>query len=276
MSKFLKIVFVCLLVVCGIDRFFAYYDNRYLSSVPRESKRVVVIGASSGIGKSLAQLLSAQGYTVGLTARRIELLHTLQKTLPSQSYCRRMDLRQPKEAQEALQSLIAEMGGLDFIVINAGVGFFDTDLDWEHQKETLEVNVVGFAAMANVALKHFVQQNYGHIVGISSVAAIRPGTEGFTYGATKAFESAFLTGLRNTLRVKKMPIVVTDIQPGFVKTDMVAGIENRIWESSPEEAAQQIYDAIVVRKEHAYITKRWRLLAWVMKFAPNWLMDRIS
>jgi short-subunit dehydrogenase len=276
MNNFAKLLAATALTLIAVHFYFTYDQNKYLAAHPQNSKKAIVIGASSGIGKALAHVLAKNGYTVGLTARRLNVLEAMQKELPTKSFVKYMDLKKPEESMQALRELIHEMGGVDLIVINAGIGFFDTDLSWEHQKETIEVNVLGFVAMANEALKHFMHQNYGHIVGISSVAAIRPGKDAFTYGATKAFESGFLAGLRNTVRVKKIPIVVTDIQPGFVKTEMVAGAEKRIWESSAEQAAEEIYQAIAARKEHAYITKRWRLIAWALKFAPDWLIDRIS
>src|SRR5262249_4600543 len=147
--KFLVAVAATLLAV---HFYFSYDQQRYLAQAVPASKKAIVIGASSGIGQSLARVLSQNGYAVGLAARRLNILEAMQKDMPTKSYVKYMDLKKPQESMQALRELIQEMGGLDLIVINAGVGFFDTDLNWGHQKETIEVNVLGFVAMANEAL----------------------------------------------------------------------------------------------------------------------------
>ena len=130
--------------------------------------------------------------------------------------------------------------------------------------------------MAHVALEHFIQQGYGHLVGISSISGLRGGKYVFTYSATKAFDSILLEGIRSTVRLKMLPIYVTDIKPGLVETDMTKGQEGMFWVAQPEMAAEQIYEVIKTRKNSAYVTKRWCVIAWFMKLAPDWLYDKIS
>ena len=136
-------------------------------------EKVIIIGATSGIGKELAMVLSQDGYAVGITGRRIHLLEELQAKLSPDSIARQIDVSDTPAAIDILESMIDEMGGVDMIVINAGIGFVDPELQWDKERETIDVNVVGFAAMANVAYHHFVRQKRGHLVGISSIAAIR-------------------------------------------------------------------------------------------------------
>ena len=231
------------------------------------NKNVIIIGASSGIGKELAKVFSEKGFTVGLTARRVELLSQIAKELPGASFVKHMDISNTDEAIKAIEQLIKEMGGVQTIVINAGIGFVNPDLDWEKEKSTIDVNVTGFAAMANVAMKQFIKQGFGHLIGISSISAIRGSSHAPAYSASKAFMSHYLEAMRLKVLKMKIPVTITDIQPGFVDTAMAQG--EKFWVASARTAALQIFDAIEKKKSHAYVTKRWRLIAWILKLTPT-------
>ena len=237
-------------------------------------KKAIVIGASSGIGKELARVLSQNDYAVGLTGRRVELLTALQNELSTESFVKPMDISQTDEAIRQLTELINEMNSVELVVISAGVGFINNEFEWEKEKATIETNVFGFAAVANVAVKHFLEQRAGHLVGISSIAALR-GTGGApAYNASKAFVSNYLEGLQQKCVKLKLPIVVTDVKPGFVDTTMAQG-EGLFWVAPPEKAAQQIYKAIKVRKTHVYVTKRWRLIGVLLKLMPSSIYNKM-
>jgi len=91
------------------------------------------------------------------------------------------------------------------------------------ENETIKTNVTGFATLVNVAMRHFTAKGSGHLVGISSLAALRCGRESPAYNASKAFESNYLEGLRQKLRKSRLSIIITDVKPGFVDTAMVKG-----------------------------------------------------
>ena len=237
------------------------------------AKKAIVIGATSGIGKELTKILSQNGYVVGIAGRRIHLLEELQSELSTHILLRQMDVSETSRAIEELKSLIAELGAVDLIVICAGTGFIDPELQWDKEKETIDVNVLGFSAMANVAFHHFVQQNSGHLVGISSVAAIRGGDTP-AYNASKAFVSNYLESLRYKASKMRLTIAVSNIQPGFVDTDMAKG-EGLFWVASPQKAALQIYEVIRKRKKHAYITRRWKLIGWALKVMPDFIYYKL-
>ena len=226
------------------------------------------MGASSGIGRELARVLSQDGYAVGLTGRRADLLTSLRRELAGPSFVRRMDVTQTSEAMRGLEGLIGEMGGADLVVISAGVGFINPELEWEKERVTIETNVAGVAAAANVAVRHFIRQSSGHLVGISSIAALRGGRDTPAYNASKAFVSNYLEGLRQKVGKLRLPITVTEIQPGLVDTAMAQG-EGLFWVAPPEKAARQIYDAIRSRRRKAYVTRRWRSVAWLLKAMPD-------
>ncbi|MBM4064072.1 MAG: SDR family NAD(P)-dependent oxidoreductase [Planctomycetes bacterium] len=236
-------------------------------------KKAIIIGATSGIGRELAKILSLNNYVVGMAGRRTELLSNLQREI-SGSYIKRIDVAESEEAITFLKELIQEMSGMDMIVISSGIGFINPELDWKQEKETIDVNISGFAAIANAAFKYFSNQGSGHIVGISSIAAIRGSGEAPAYNASKAFVSNYLEGLRQKASKSGIAITVTEIQPGFVNTAMAKG-EGLFWVAPPEKAAHQIFKAITGKKKHAYITKRWRSIAWLLKVIPGWIYNKL-
>ncbi|ATH92687.1 SDR family NAD(P)-dependent oxidoreductase [Bacillus glycinifermentans] len=230
-------------------------------------KKAAVIGASSGIGRALAKQLSESGVTVGLAARRVELLKKLQKELPNPSYIKKIDVADAERANILLKDLIDEMGQVDAVFICSGVGYTESELDRKKQTETIDVNVSGFVVCANLFLDHFVQNGRGHLVGISSIAALRGSGSAALYSASKAFVSNYVKGLRRKMKSTDADIAVTEIQPGFVNTALAKG-ERLFWAASPEKAAAQIIKAVRKKKKHAYITKRWRVISWILKYFP--------
>ena len=238
-------------------------------------KKAIVVGASSGIGRALAVELARNGYAVGLMSRRTALLEQLQAELGPTARVQTGDVSQPDTAMPALEKLIQEMGGVDLVVLNAGTGHVNPDLKWEMEQETIAVNSLGFAALATVAFNYFTKQGRGHLVGISSVAALLANSRAPAYSASKAFASNYLAGLRCRALRAGLPIVVTDIKPGFVDTAMGQS-PGRFWVASPEKAAAQIMDAIRRRAAHAYITRRWRLIAWLFKTLPEFILRRVA
>ena len=138
-------------------------------------KNAIVIGASKGIGRELAKILSGNGYVVGVMARRVHLLKELRNEMKSEDLVQEIDVADTEAAIGILTGFIKEMGGSDLIVISAGTGDINDNLNWHIENETLRTNVTGFAALANVAIHHFIEKGYGHLVGISSIAALRGG-----------------------------------------------------------------------------------------------------
>lgn len=185
-----------------------------------------------------------------------------------------MDVSQPTDAMHRMSDLIQELQAVELVVISAGVGAINLELDWQKESEAIETNVVGFSAITNVVMRHFTQQRAGHLVGISSLAALRGSDASPAYYASKAFESNYLQGLRKKAAKLDLPITITDVQPGLVDTAMAQG-EGLFWVAPVEKAAQQIYNAIIKKKHHVYVTKRWRLIAWLIKVMPNSLYNKM-
>ncbi|WP_089877360.1 SDR family NAD(P)-dependent oxidoreductase [Halogeometricum limi] len=231
------------------------------------TRTAVVVGASSGIGRALAHELAADGYEVGLAARRLSRLESLGADLPTTSYVARMDLSDPDDARERMDRLADAMGGVDLVVVSAGVGFENRALEWEAERDTVDVNVRGFVALATWSMAHFEARGHGHLVGISSVAEFFGNPVAPAYNASKAFVSRYLDGLRSRASAGDAEVTVTDVIPGFVDTEMAMG--KTFWMASPEAAAAQIRDAIRAERSRVYVTRRWRLVALLLRLLPE-------
>lgn len=237
-------------------------------------KEAIIIGASSGIGRELAKILSRNKYVVGVMARRVQLLEELRNEVEGTLFVQKIDVMDVESAMETLAKFIKDRDGVDLIVISAGTGDINNSLGWYLENEAIKTNVSGFAALVNVAMHHFMEKGSGHLVGISSIAALRGGRESPAYNASKAFESNYLEGLRQKVRKSGLPITITDIKPGFVNTAMAKG-EDIFWAAEPEKAAEQIYRVIKRKKSTAYITRRWVLIAWLIKLLPGFIYERL-
>lgn len=235
-------------------------------------KQGIIVGASSGIGWELALQLAAQGYQLGLMARRDGCLNKLADSLPGEHFVQKTDVANAEQAVTELTSLIEKMGEVELIVVNSGVGSSERLLDWEVQRQMIDVNVRGFAAMSLTAMNYFVERGAGHLVGVSSAAAHFSGGLTPTYNATKAFASNYLNGLRSRAARSRKPIVVTTVEPGYVDTPMVEG--RPMWLAPLEKSVAQLVKAINNRADHVFITKRWRYVALLLDIMPNALIRK--
>ncbi len=237
-------------------------------------KKAIVVGATSGIGKELAIILANHNYKVGITGRRNQLLLTLQASKPENFIISVFDVSEIDDVPQALQKLTDELGGLDLLVLSSGTGKINPELDTAIEQQTNAVNVTGFTAVANWAFNFFERQGSGHFAAITSVAAIRGSRQAPAYGASKAYQVNYLEGLRQKATKLKMPVYVTDIRPGFVDTPM-AQAENMFWVAPVEKAAKQIFKAIENKRDVVYITRRWRLVAFIFRMVPGFLYKRL-
>ena len=237
-------------------------------------RKAIIIGATSGIGKGLAEKLANENYMVGITGRRTELLDELKSQKPDLFYPKIFDITDTKKIVENLEELTNQLGGLDLLIISSGTGDLNENLDYEIEKRTIETNVTGFTCIANWAFNYFENQKAGHLVAISSVGGLRGSRIAPAYNATKAFQINYLEGLRQKVTKLKTQIFVTDIRPGFVDTAMAKG-DGQFWVASVDKATEQIFEAIKKKKKIAYITKRWKLIGTILKRIPRQIYDRM-
>lgn len=237
-------------------------------------KKSIIIGASSGIGQALAELLLQGDHIIGVTGRRENLLSTLKEKNPDRVFVKRMDVQDLSAIEVSLKELVDQMGGLDLMIISAGIGEENRNLNFDIEHDVIKTNVQGFTCLADWAMRYFKEQGHGHLVNISSIAGIRGNGIAPSYNATKAYQINYLEGLRINVKDFGSSITVTDVRPGFVDTAMAKG-DGLFWVAPVEKAAKQIYSAIIQKKDVVYISKRWRVIGLLLKLIPFSFLKRM-
>ena len=238
-------------------------------------KKVLITGATSGIGRELAIQYVAQGARVSLVGRRTERLKELKSELGHSVFYRTLNVTDYGKAEIAYNELISEMGGLDIMILNAGISRDKLLPPWRSDKQTISVNVMAFAHGMHFAFDHFSKQGYGQIVGMSSVSAHMASGRAAAYTASKSFISNYMTGFRQKAKRVDADITITDLKPGYVWSEITQNNPNMFWVSSTEKAARQMIRAIDKKKNHAYVTTRWRFVVWLAKLTPQFIWDRL-
>ena len=236
-------------------------------------RRIIIVGATSGIGKEVAMCYIQLGWKVGLAGRRVEELQKLQSLAPNQVVIQGLDVTSTDSSQ-LLSELIAKNGGMDVFLLSAGIGKQNAALDLQIEEKTAATNVDGFIRMVTAAFHYFEQHDGGHLAAISSIA----GTKGLgaapAYSATKRFQSTYLEALEQLARMKKLSISFTDIRPGFVNTPLLKqGAYPLLMDVAP--VARSIVKAIERKKRVVIIDWRYRLLVAFWQSIPKKLWVRL-
>lgn len=232
------------------------------------SGTAIVVGASSGIGKAIAEQLVATGWKVGLTSRKLENLKGMSDTFGERVAAKVVDLDDPESTRGALREFADELGGVDLWVLNAGTGILNRDFAWEPERQTIATNVLGFAAMTDAAVHHCIGRGEGRIVGISSVAKKRGHPFTASYSGSKAFVSLYLDGVRMFLKGAAPKVSVTEAAPGYIATPLQQ-FDEAFWVASAETAARQIISAALAQRKHAYVPRRWAPIAALLSILPR-------
>lgn len=237
-------------------------------------KRIVIIGATSGIGYEVARLYQQQGWRVGVAGRRVEKLEMLRQQAPKKTEIQELDITR-SEAPGQLEALIEKLGGMDVFLLSSGVGNQNRTLEPEIELNTVRTNVYGFTQMVMAAFHYFRSRGEGHLAIISSIA----GTKGLgiapSYSATKRYQNTYLDALAQLAYMEKLPIVFTDIRPGFVKTDLLKNDKYPLL-MQPDTVARKIVKAICQKKRRVIIDWRYALLVFFWKLIPPALWQRLS
>lgn len=272
------------------------------------AKKAIVMGATSGIGMEVASLLAQRGWQVGIAGRRIERLEEVKRNtnlLISESSkaskgeitCyQQIDVTSP-EAPSLLLKLIEKLGGMDLYFHSSGIGWQNNSLDIEKEMKTVETNGLGFVRMVDTAFNWFAKQSQEQDKGqelsqeqnsdkgkgndtyrIACITSIA-GTKGLgaapAYSATKRFQNHYLECLTQQAHMRHLPIAITDIRPGFVKTDLIAG-SNYPLQLTPQEVAQQIVNAIERGKTVKTIDWKYSILVSLWRMIPRWIWTRLT
>ena len=256
----------------------------------------------------VASLLAQRGWQVGIAGRRIERLEEVKRNtnlLISESSkaskgeitCyQQIDVTSP-EAPSLLLKLIEKLGGMDLYFHSSGIGWQNNSLDFEKEMKTVETNGLGFVRMVDTAFNWFAQQSQEQDKGqelrleqksdkgkgndtyrIACITSIA-GTKGLgaapAYSATKRFQNHYLECLNQQAHMRHLPIAITDIRPGFVKTDLIAG-SNYPLQLTPQEVAQQIVNAIERGKAVKTIDWKYSILVSLWRMIPRCIWTRLT
>ena len=238
-------------------------------------KKAIIVGASSGIGLEVAKLLLADGWNLGVAARREEPLRNLKAVASERVEIMTIDVTKP-DAGEKLLALIGQLGGMDLYFHASGIGKQNRTLEEDIELNTMETNAVGFTRMIGTAYRYFAQQGKGHIAAITSIA----GTKGLgpapAYSATKALQATYLQALEQQARQRGLDIRFTDIRPGFVDTALLNGTFKYPMLMKPEAVARDIVSSIYRKRHVRVIDGRYRVLTFFWRLIPNWIWLRMK
>ena len=232
--------------------------------------KAIIVGASSGIGLEVARLFIQRGWTVGVAARRLDLLQTIGAADVEQ-----IDVTSA-DAPEKLMQLVDRQGGMDLFFYASGIGKQNRELTPDIELATVETNGLGFTRMIGCAYRYFAQQGRGHIAAITSIA----GTKGLgpapAYSATKAMQNVYLQALEQQANARKLDIRFTDIRPGFVDTALLSGTFHYPMMLKPQAVAREIVSAIEHHKHIRVIDWKYRILTAVWRRIPRCIWRRIK
>ena len=239
-------------------------------------KKIIITGATSGIGRALTETFASRGIKVGIAARSSNKLDELTSKYPGLIVAEEIDITKPR-AVEAFSRLIERMGGMDIYIHVAGIALRNPQMEPENEVAVAETDAVGAARMCSAAFRYFMQNKCpGQIVAISSVAGTRGIGELAAYSASKRFVSTYLEALRQLAWTKHLDIDITDIRPGWIRTPLIDPEKKYMMEMKLDEVIPQILKAIVRRKWVAIIDWRWAILCALWKHLPAHLWQRMS
>ena len=235
---------------------------------------IVIIGASSGIGKALFEKYACEDNRIGIVGRRANLLEDLNMKYPSKTISAKADITNLEEVDRAINALNKEMEYIDLAILCSGIGDINAKLDYAIERSTIDTNVVGWTFVIDLFYHIFEQQGHGHLVAITSVGGLRGEPMAPAYSASKAYQINYMEALRKKAFKSGGHIIVTDIRPGLVDTAMAKG-EGLFWVMPVEKVANQIVAAIGKKKSKVYVTRRWHILAILNKYLPYCLYKRM-
>ncbi|MDR0395620.1 MAG: SDR family NAD(P)-dependent oxidoreductase [Tannerella sp.] len=239
-------------------------------------KKVIIVGATSGIGREVALRMLKRGWLLGIAGRREDLLEELRESYPENVVAYPIDVTR-EDAAERLMPLIRLRGGMDLFFLASGTGRRNPSLDEDMEVRTAETNVSGFIRVVTAACRYFESAGGGHVAVISSIA----GTKGLgpapAYSATKRFQTIYIEALAQLYHTKNVPLRFTDIRPGFVDTALLnSKVHTYPMLMRPNRVAEAIMRALDKKKRVAVIDRRYRILVFFWRLIPRWIWERIT
>ncbi|SFU39327.1 Short-chain dehydrogenase [Pustulibacterium marinum] len=239
-------------------------------------KHAIVVGGTSGIGHGITDKLLENNYKVIVTGTRAcveSQIYDFKKSDAVEVECLNCI---EDDISKKLETFVNNKlnGSLDLLVYSAGIGNLNKNLGHQVENRANKVNVLGFTEAADWSYRFFEKQAYGHFVGITSLSAVFGSRVAPAYHAAKAYQASYLEGLRQKAHKSKKPIYITDVRPGFVDTPLTKG-KKMFWVASQEKAGRQIYSMIKNKRKVGYVSRRWSIIAFIIKALPSFIRNRM-
>lgn len=238
-------------------------------------KRIVIVGATSGIGLETARLCIRQGWRVGAAGRRREALDALRAEAPEQVEVEALDINRD-DAPEHLARLIERLGGMDIYLHSSGIGSRNTELRPDIEIATLRTNGEGFVRMVTAAFGYFRAHGGGHLAVISSIAGTKGLGSAPAYSATKRMQNTYIDALSQLAHMERLNIRFTDIRPGFVATPLLAGDGHYPMLMQVGKVAARIMKVLKRQRRRVVIDRRYAVMVFFWKMIPEWLWERLN
>ncbi|MGP4715062.1 SDR family oxidoreductase [Psychrobacter sp. T6-6] len=267
----------------------AVQPARYLKGLNRQQvgkgKTVLITGASSGLGEGMARLFAKLGYNLAICARRTDRLEQLKSELTAQypdiriEY-RALDVSDYDAIFQVFAAFTEDFGSIERVVVNAGIG--DSRRigqgHFETNRRTADINFVAALAQCEAAMSIFRAQNSGQLVVISSMSAMRGLPRHLTtYGASKAGLAHLAEGIRADMLLTKLPIKVSTIYPGYIRTEINEGSKPLPFEVDADTGTKAIVAAIEAEVDEACVPSLpWSMVSHAMKHLPLQVMSKLS
>jgi hypothetical protein len=241
-------------------------------------QRVIITGASSGLGAALARYYAGRGATLGLIARRQSELEKLRAAFPVPCEIYPLDVRDEAATAAAARDFIGRHGCPDIVLANAGVSVGTlTELAEDRRvfQDVVDINLMGMVNTFQPFVGTMRERGSGTLAGIASVAGYRGLPGAAAYSASKAAAITYLESLRVELHASGVKVVT--VCPGYVATPMTEKNPYAMpFRMSAEAAATKIAALIARGKSFSVIPWQMAFVARVMHVLPNWLYDRLA
>ena len=241
-------------------------------------KKIIIIGASSGMGMKIATYFARAGWRVGIAARNEERLRAVRDLFPDRIVYSTIDVT-AQEAVKRFENLIEELDGMDILLYAAGTGWYNPELNLGKDEATIGVNVTGFTRIINAAYRYFkatANVSKGRIAAITSVAGVKGLGVSAAYAASKRYQWTYLQAIDQLAHSQHVNVSITDIRPGFVDTPLLEGNHNYPMLMSVDYVAPRIEKAIMQRRRVATVDSRWAVVSGLWSLIPDMLWRHLE
>jgi len=249
-------------------------------STAKITKKILVLGATSGIAEATCRIWAAQGAQMFLIARNPEKLAAVAADLKTRGAAyvgtAVADLDDTDKHAELLSHAINSLTGMDVAYLAYGILGDEprAEQDFEHAAQILHSNFVAPVSLLTWLANFCVQRHAGLLAVISSVAGDRGRKSNYLYGSSKAGLTAYLAGLRN--RIDREGVTVLTIKPGPVKTSMTASMKGSEKFADVNKVAATIVKAIDAKKDNLYVPFQWQPIMFIIRNIPDRIFKKLN